>query len=256
MKTPRFAIVGVGLLAAATFALTGCGSTSSGTTTTSSTGPSTTIDAKAALTKAVSTLATNGYDIKVTAGPLTGTGSIDPGKGLGLEEKGTVQGVAVDLNVVAIGTDFYAKIDVGPLGNTLGLHSQQWYKVDTSKIDTSSLPVNLSSSDLLGVAGLLTSVTDVTATDSTHITGTVDLSAAKSALLAQSDMASAAADVKAVPFTVTLDDQGRISELKVEGTGDVSVDVQFSNYGSPTAVTAPSGAIDAPQAIYQVLGNS
>jgi hypothetical protein len=60
----------------------------------------------------------------------------------------------------------------------------------------------------------------------------------------------------AVPFTVTLDSLGRIAELKIDaGAGHEadSEDFQFSNYGSPSPITKPDGAIPAPDGIYQVL---
>jgi hypothetical protein len=257
LKTPRFAMIGVGVLATATFALTGCGSSGSATTTNSNSPAAvSTVDAQAALTKAGAALATTGYNVStdIGGGTLTGTGSIDPGKGAAIEQKGTIQGVSIDINVVVVGTDFYAKLDAGPLGAAAGVDSTKWYKVDTSKVDASKLPVNPTSPDVLGISGLVSGIKDLKATDSTHITGTIDLTAVKSALTSESDLASAAAGATAAPFTATLDDQGRFSEVQI-GSGASSVDVKFSSYGSPAAITAPSGAVDAPPTLYQILGS-
>jgi hypothetical protein len=250
------ATIGLSVLAAATVALAGCSSSAGTTTTSGSTGPASAIDPQAALTKAGTALATTGYNVttNVGGGTLTGTGSIDPGKGASIEQKGTVSGVSLDLGVVVIGTDFYAKLDVGPLGASLGVDPHTWYKVDTSKVDTSKLPVNPTSPDVLGIAGLASAVKDLKATDATHITGTIDLTAVKSALTAESDLAKAAAGATNAPFSATLDGQGRFTELKI-GAGATAVDVQFSSYGSPSAITAPSGAVPAPDALYGVLGH-
>ena len=84
--------------------------------------------------------------------------------------------------------------------------------VDQTKLTgADSKPFDLTGPDALDVAGLLTSVTNVTATDPTHLTGTVDLTAATGINSPDSDaLTKAGAAAKATPFTVTLDDQGRL----------------------------------------------
>lgn len=256
MKTPRLAIIGVSAFAAISFALTGCSSSGNGSTSTSGS-PASSVDAQAALTKAAGQLATTGYNLttNVGNGTLTGTATIDPGKGASIEQKGTVQGVNLTINVILLGTDFYAKLDAGPLGGSIGVDPNTWYKVDTTKVDVSKLPINPQSPDALGIAGLAQGIKDVKATDAHHITGTIDLSAVKSSLLSAGDVASAAANTSAAPFEATLDDQGRFSELKIGAGTSSAIEIQFSDYGSPNPISAPAGAKDAPQSLYSILGS-
>jgi hypothetical protein len=58
-----------------------------------------------------------------------------------------------------------------------------------------------------------------------------------------------------VKFDATLDDQGRLIELKLTSSGSDSLDqdIKFSNYGSPTPVTAPTDSVPAPDGVYQFL---
>jgi hypothetical protein len=63
----------------------------------------------------------------------------------------------------------------------------------------------------------------------------------------------------AVPFTATLDGQGRLSELKITGANEAfNLDITFSNYGSPTPIAAPAVAdvLPAPDLLYQALNGT
>jgi hypothetical protein len=250
----RFAAVGVAVLAAAALALAGCKTTSNTTKpTANSSSAASSIAPQAALLSAFAKLKTTGYDISVTssAGDLSGTGSVDPGKSASLNATGSFQGTKLQLSAVQLGTDVYVKLDLGQLNSVLSIPTQ-WMKLDTTKLNK---PIFDAGSGLsFDVAKLASAVTNVTATDAQHISGTIDFSKLAGSIMAMPS-SSAGASAQTGTFQATLDSQGRLIELKLnEGSNQSqSQDIKLSNYGSPSPVTAPTDSIPAPDAIYQFL---
>jgi hypothetical protein len=246
--------LGVGAIAVASLALSACGSSSkSGTSPSGS--PS--VAPAAALTNSITALKGQAFDIKLNLAGLDGTGSIDPQHNAGtIEAKGAQSGVSVDITFTEIGSDAWAKLDLGALTSQLGIDPHKWMHLDLSKMTgKDAKPFDLSGSgDAFDLAGFITKVANVKQTDATHLSGTIDLTAATGVSAPDSDtLSKAGAAAKAVPFTATLDDKGRLTELKVTGSSDLTADFQFTNFGSPTTVQAPpaSDVVEAPDSIYQ-----
>ncbi len=267
MNNRRIAVAGLGILAAASLSLTACETTatpiagssaSPGTPTAGALAPS------AALVAALGKLTGQGFDVKITqdSAGSSGTGSIDPtNKSVAIDEKGTIEGQSLEINIVDIGTNLWAKVNLGALSSQLGIDPAKWMLIDQTKItSTDATPLDLTGPDALDLAGLFTSVTNVTATDATHLSGTIDLSAATGVNAPDSDaLTKAGAAAKATPFTVTLDDQGRPTDIKITSTNpDLSNEITFTNFGSPSAITAPAAAdvVPAPASLYSVFNGS
>jgi hypothetical protein len=261
----RFAVAGLGVLAAASLALTGCASSATPSASNPS-GSSTTNSSQSAadtLTAAVGKLKGTGYDVKVVSqgGIASGTGSIDPANNAAsLDEKGSIQGQSLEIAAIQIGTDLWAKVDLGALNSQVGVDPTKWMLLDQAKLTGStSKPFDLTGPDALGVTGKLTAVKDVVRTDATHLSGTVDLTKAIGISAPSSaDLTKAGAAASAVPFVATLDDQGRLLDLKINAdtiNKDLSDEISFSNYGSPTAISKPDPAsvIPAPDTAYQIF---
>jgi hypothetical protein len=226
-----------------------------------------------ALTAAVSGLKGEGYNVTGTAGStasggtgqLNATGSVDPSATAAtIEFKGTEGGQAVDLAFTQVDQALYAKVDIPPVQSQLGVAPDQWMQLDPSKITGGqAVPFDLSgSTDAFGVAGLLTSVSDVKypdQSDPTTITGTVDLTAATGVGAPdKEDLTKAGTAAKTTPFTATLDSQGRLTQIKVNADGydgDLSEDINYTDIGSPTNVNAPTSSIPAPAPAYQFFNN-
>ncbi len=226
-----------------------------------------------ALTAAVTGLQGQGYNLTGSAGStasggtgmLNATGSVDPSTtSAAIEFKGNEGGQPVDLNFTQIGTALYAKIDIPPIQSQIGVPADQWVKVDASKItNPTGVPFDLSgSSDALDVAGLLTSVSDVQyakPSDPTKITGTVDLTASTGVGAPdKQDLSDAGTAAATTPFTATLNSQGQLTGLKIDADdydGDLTEDINYSDYGSPTPVTAPPSSVPAPDAVYQFFND-
>jgi len=265
VKYRRFAVAGIGALAVASLGLAACSSTSnSASAGSATTSASPSVAPADALVAAATSLNGKGYDMTLTAASVTGKGSVDPtNHAVTFDAKASEGGQTFELNLTGIGSDLWAKIDLGALNSQVGLDPTKWIKIDATKVDESSIGLNLSNlSDVLDIGSLTKAVSNVQRTDATHLTGTIDLISLTGTEKPDADaLKKAGAAAKSVPFTATLDDQGRLSDLKINGdsidTG-LSVDIAVSNVGSPTAVTAPPAAevVPAPAAIYQILGSN
>jgi hypothetical protein len=265
VKYRRFAVAGIGALAVASLGLAACSSTSnSASAGSATTSASPSVAPADALVAAATSLNGKGYDMTLTAASVTGKGSVDPtNHAVTFDAKASEGGQTFELNLTGIGSDLWAKIDLGALNSQVGLDPTKWIKIDATKVDESSIGLNLSNlSDVLDIGSLTKAVSNVQRTDATHLTGTIDLTSLTGTEKPDADaLKKAGAAAKSVPFTATLDDQGRLSDLKINGDSidsGLSVDIALSNVGSPTAVTAPPAAdvVPAPAAIYQILGSN
>ena len=173
----------------------------------------------------------------------------------------TVELLGQTLMVAAtlIGTDLWMKADLGPLARGGGIDKTKWYRADPAKLKDDSKPFDLTGPEPLGITSIFTSVAAVTRTDATHLAGTVDLTKATGP---QSPDDTAVKDAGAaathVPFTATLDDQGRLVELKItpaDANKDLAEDITFTRYGSPTPIAAPAASevLPATSALYDAL---
>jgi hypothetical protein len=179
-----------------------------------------------------------------------------------LAEHGNVGGQSVAISAIQIGDDIYAKLDLGGLNSQAGIDPSKWLKIDPAKLTTgTSKPFDLSGPDAFGVTTLLTSISNVTQVDATHINGSVDLTKATGVDAPDASTLSAAgAGAKAAPFSATLDASGRLVDFKVNADSinkELSEEITFSDYGSPSAIKPPLPAqtIPAPAAVYQIFNS-
>ncbi|MEV8511683.1 hypothetical protein [Dactylosporangium sp. NPDC051484] len=110
----------------------------------------------------------------------------------------------------------------------------------------------------LGVTDLFKNgLGEVERVDATHFTGTVDMTAASSVLEPSDNvLKKAGAEAKSVPFTATVDDQGHLIALKIEGASidpDLAMELTFTGFGAIQAITKPTGAIQAPDSVYKLF---
>jgi hypothetical protein len=267
----RTVVAGVAVLAVLSLGLAACGSSSALATggSTSAAAPSSPAtsappSADAALVGSIAAISGQSYDLTLSAAGSTGSGSVDPSdRALHFDAQASQDGNKLKLGLTVIGTDLWVKLDLGPLNKQAGLNPAKWIKVDASKIDLSSLGIDiLNSTDVLDLTPMQKAMSNAKLADPTHVTGTIDLTALTGVVSPDSDaLTKAGAAAKTVPFTVTLDNQGRLKELKIDGdsiaTG-LSLDIGVSNVGSGKKVAAPpaSQVIPAPSVIYQILGSS
>ena len=257
MRTSRIAAIGLAI--AAGLALTAC-TTTSKTPAGPSAGPG-----NAALTAALGKIGSTSYNFDIKQRGLGGGGSVDPvAHNASIQLIGPEQGTNVNIQALQIGIgNLFAKFDAGSVIDAqVGIDPTKWMLVDLNQLTgPNAKPFDATSGDVLDVAGLMAGVNTVQQTDSTHLTGTVDLTRATGVNVPTADdLTTAGTAAKTTPFTATLDGQGRLTELNIDASGfdkDLSFDIVFSAFGAASALTAPAAAdfIPAPAGLYQLLNS-
>ncbi|HET8660964.1 MAG TPA: hypothetical protein VFM55_18455 [Micromonosporaceae bacterium] len=261
MKSRRLAAIGVSALAALSFAIAGCDATGGGTggaTPTTAAPSSPEPEPKEALAKAVTELSKTSFKVNMGIGPLRSTGAMDPGAQQGQLSMAISTGAAnVTIETVLSGPDMWVKA-AGIPGST-----DKWMHLDTSKLPANSaLGVRPGQLDPAGAQRLVGSIATVERTGPGRYTGTLDLTkAVDQNVVGKSTLDELGDRAKAVPFEATVDAQGRLTNLKlslgtIQGIPTV-IDVTYSDFGTPVSVTkpAPAEVVEAPPAVYQLLGS-
>lgn len=261
MKTRRLAIAAVAVFATAGL-LAGCGA-KSGTSAAASASPSPTVAPKDALLAAAKPLATSSYQFTVKSPDANGSGAVDALNAVSkLDATVTSDGATVKLNLIRIKTDLWAKVDAGALNTVAGIQPDKYEHIDLSTLKNPNLPLDVTKGDTLDIAALLASVNDVKTSDGKTYTGTVDLTKMSGVIAPDSDtIKKAGAKANAIPFTATVDDKGRLTDLKIDGSSidpSISLEVSFSNFESAANVTAPddSEVVEAPAGVLQMFQTS
>jgi hypothetical protein len=185
-------------------------------------------------------------------------GSVKGRTSVQVTASGAEAGIAVHEQVVIINGDAWFKIDLSSLNAQFGIDPTKWMKADLSRLSSHAQPVDLAGPDVMKMHGLFTSVGTVTRPDSTHLTGTVDLTAATSNVSDPQTIAALGPPAKVAPFSVRIDDQGRPVDVSYYVPGTKSeFQWHYSNYGSPSAITPPDAAtvIPMPDKVYAALSS-
>ena len=260
MKIRRLAIAGVAVFAAAGL-MTGCASKNgTGASASPTPKPSPTVAPKVALLASTKSLATSSYNFTIKSAGLNGSGSADPtNKAAKASATGQTSGVSLKVDFIQVGSDLYAKLDLGPLTSQLGIQTDKYYHADASKLgDSTNLPFG-DTGQPVDASGLLAGVNDVQTTDGKHFTGTIDATKMTGDFAPDSDALQKAGDkAKSIPFTATLDDQGRLTDLNVNGSSidpALGIEVTVSDYGSAASISKPdsSQVVEAPDSVLQFL---
>jgi hypothetical protein len=264
MRTPRLAGLGLATIATVALAVAGFGDNTTRAGTPSASGgasaaaPSATTSADPAaaakLSQAVEQLDQTSFTLTATSGSgFRMTGSIDAPNGKAAAQL-TASGPNAEINVktILIGQDLYAQVPGITKAGT-------WTHVDGARLPANAnIGLRPGQIDPVNTANLLKATTDVKATSDTSYSGSVDLSnAAGVAGLGQVTIAASNAPVQNVPFTATLDAQGRLSTLTVNVPQADPLVVNYANYGQPVQVTAPAPneITEAPDSFYSSLGS-
>jgi hypothetical protein len=239
--------------------LAGCGA-KLGTTAAASASPSPTVAPKDALLAAAKPLATSSYQFTVKSGLTNGSGAVDPLNASGkVSATEAVGGASVKLDVIRIKGNVWVKADLGALNAALGVDPTKYAHIDITKLTNPDLPFDLKG-DPMDAAGLLAGVTDVTTTDGKTYTGTVDLTKATGVLAPDSQtLQKAAGKANAVPFTATVDDNGRLTDVKIVAADPtLTTEVSFTGFETAANVSAPADAdvVEAPAGIVKMFEKS
>jgi hypothetical protein len=271
VKSRRRAVLGLGLLASAALAVAACGTQQAGRGGGGVSPPSaspTPANSRAAVLDSTEPLGqmTYKYTYKYTesSASVTGSGVVDPAAKKITESVQsavkTLQGSATfKLDAIAIGADKWIKLDYGTAENqTLGVPPTKYMRIDRSKLNHPDLPFGAGGGDPGDAASLFKGLVDAQRVDNQHYGIKLDLTQTNAASVPKSVLTTLGDKAKAVPGTVALDDQGRLSEVNVDLSSvdpTSSIKVTYSDYGSAVTVNPPlsSETIDAPKGVYDLL---
>ena len=255
-------MAGLVLVLAAAPALAGCAGKASRTTASGSPSASPSpLSPKDTLAASFKQLGQTSYSATVKDGDTTGEATVDSGhQSARVSITMATSGVSIKLGTTAVGSDVWVTMDMGPqLNSQFGLDPKKWMHVDKTRLKgDQAKQFDFTPSDPLDVDGLLDAVVDVKRTDSQHYSGTLDMTKATGSSKPADDVLTKAGDkAKSVPFTATLDDQGRLLSFKVDGAAvdpSLAHEVTISGYGTQS-VTAPNPAdvIEMPAKVYDLL---
>jgi hypothetical protein len=204
----------------------------------------------------IAPLGTTGHNFTMTTVGSKMTGSVDPPHHAASAD---ASGGGVELTETVVDGRIFLKADLGQaLDQQAGITPNAWMTLDPTKImPTNQLLVQPDGSDPVDLAGIAAGITALQRPDARHLHGTMDLSRITGHTVPDSDeVARAGQAATQVPFTVTADASGRISELRVNADAfdpTLSLLVDFSGYGTPTAIKAPTAAVAAPTGIYALF---
>jgi len=242
--------------------LAGCTGSPPPVTPTASAGPHLP-SAADALTLALALVKGMSCDLTVTqpGQDSIATGSVSYGtQSAMITSKSRAGNAVISIEAVQVGPKVWAKIDLGPSNARLGLNPKKWYLVDQAKLTGARKKLlDVTNYDVLDITGLMMSTNGLVRKDSTHIAGTVDLTRSTGVSApTPSDLEKAGPGAAKVPFTATVDDQGRLIDLIIQADAvdrDLTNEYAFSNIGTPGPVAAPAAADVAPTpaAVYQIF---
>jgi hypothetical protein len=245
--------------AALALAVTGCTNAPSPTASASTQNGVAALNAAAAKTRGQS------YQFATSYGTtLTGEG-VSSGDGSATSKMVTFSdassGVVVKINALVLKTAAYAKLDLGAAaGALIGISPNTWVHIDPAKAPGAARLGIAPGKDIFGPDTYLAAVTTATVDSPTQVSGTMDLSKATLPGLALTALGSTSPP-PSIPFTATLDSQGRIAKIVVKvpaiGTAVPAADLttSYSNWGATVDATPPPAnqTVEAPALVYTFL---
>lgn len=258
------AVTGLAVLAGITLATTAC------TTAPGSPGSPTTPAKPATEILSDAAAKAKGQSFKYTlayGANLTGDGAQDA---TGANATRTIaftnaaSGVSIKGTVRLVGDALYGKLDLGAVTASipgLGGLGDKWMVFDKKKIGGAGLVASLIPSGDSGTPeAYIKGVVSAEKVSDTEFRGTIDLTKSAPAVVPASDLAKLSPESRNVPFTATLDAQGRINKIviKMPNVGSfqaADLTTTFTDYGAPVEVATPAPAetVTAPETIYLFL---
>jgi hypothetical protein len=269
VKTRRLVIAGVALAASLGLATAGCGgSGDSGGTATSRT-HAIAADPKQALADSVKGLADGNFKFTLADHEATGSGSVhQPSKSAKLEMTLKTEDVKGRIGFIIINQDTWVKFDFGSEMNALMELPDKWMHVDPAKVKDAEFLEEMSIKfgdaedvDPANSTAIFKALVTAERISEGKYSGTVDLTKATDSELVDEDVLKDLGDkAKAIPFTASLDAQGRLTQvvLDIPAAGKVKahkVEVAYSDYGAAAPVEEPPAGDrqEAPASMYEML---
>ncbi len=254
MLKTRLIAGGIGVLAAATFVLAGCGDkapTGDGTTTAPATTSAPQASAKEAFTNAVKKLQEQSVKAEVKLDgvvAMTATSQNDPvGKKATSTTEVNASGMKISTSILAVNREVWVKMTGVPGA------PDKWMHVAADKVAPgSSLDIGKDQS-----ARLQSAAVSVERDGANGFKGTIDIT--KLGTISEDLVKQLGDKAKAMPFTATLDSQGRLATVEMDmstavpGMGKMTT--KYSGYGDPVTVTPPAAGevVEMPEQFLTAL---
>lgn len=249
----------LGLFAALALAMASCGGD-----TEDPTGPDTGPpdgDAALALASSANHLQDEPFAFESTLGSvLSMSGAMDPADRIGsLTMSITNQGTTLDMDVVIAEPDIW--LNLGEMGAALGTETP-WMHMDTAQLPEGFLGAGSAGGDLNGVAELLEGLGPVTQVDEHTFEGEIDVTVGESAVFDQQTLDMLGEEATSLPFTATVDDQGRLTNLTIDmpqvpelPPGTDTLEIRYFDFGTEVAATPPPDdqVSEMPEELYQMF---
>ncbi len=206
----------------------------------------------------ISALTNTSHDVTMKTSTSMVRGSVNPADGTA-HAVATSSGLEIS-EVVARGKVFVEANLGSDLNKEVGIKPGTWMHLNTAQISSDNeLLVQPDGSDPVDMPGIMTAVTSIHQVDATHLAGTLDFTRITGHTRPDPDeVKKAGAAAKKVPFTITADALGRVTNFHVNANAFdpiLSVDVTYSHYGSGAAVATPPASVPAPQNVYSLFNN-
>jgi hypothetical protein len=283
MRDVRKNLIGLALIAALGVA-GGCADGATGGAAT----PPVAADPKQALIASTAELQKGNFTFTKTEGQGTGKGSVHlPSRSsrIDMQTKAEKDAPAGSIHMLLVGEDRYLKMKFDLAGMDLPTEDEledmpemagfvkamtekfsgkTWSHVDLAKLKDDKLKstLNLDNPDVTGSTALLSQVVSAQRGAGGGYTGTIDATKIPAAQTPWTDkeMTTSAQQLKALPFTATLDPQGRLLTLSVDvpkiGTEPAHKMVTtITGYGTATAQSKPPAAeiTEATEDMYKIV---
>lgn len=207
------------------------------------------------------------YKFAVSYGTLTSGQGWASGDGattsLTMKVMDAASGASVSLEGVVLTSDVYVKANLGVLGALVpGFDPNKWMHIVPAKAPGAARLGIKPGQDTFGPESFTKGATEATVVSPTEITGKIDVSKTSPVGVPADQLAALPATTKIVPFTATLDDQGRIVKLliKMPAVGSypaADLAMTYTDWGlaASPAPSAPPAAqtVEAPEMIYTFL---
>ncbi|MEV4479316.1 hypothetical protein [Micromonospora coxensis] len=261
-----------GVLAAALFVpgLTACKSDSSDSAAPAA-APATSADPKQALLDSTKEISKGNFTFTMSgAGEFDGSGTVHtPSKSAELKMvsgQTSADDVAMTMHLVFIDTDSWVKLEIGgEMADAIPAFKAmkgKYQHIDRSKVKgADELEFDFSDVDPAGSDALVKAVTDVKRTGEGTYAGTLDATKVTDSDVMDAETVKGLGDkAGALPFTATLDAQGRLTEFTVQmpAVGDTAahaMTVKYADYGTATAVQKPPAkqVVEASDQVYEMF---
>ena len=229
-------------------------------------------DPKQALAGSVAEIGKGNFTFTMENVDSTTTGAVHaPSKSGAMETKPKPGADPFAMSFIIIGSERWIKMDLGPeLNQAMKLSADKWQHVDPKKItdpgELKELSIDFSnptSLDPAGAGAIFKALVTAERQSEGKYAGTVDLTQVKDAGAVDEELVTALGEkAKAVPFTASLDAQGRLTQLTLDmpAAGEVAahkIVISYADYGAAAQPKQPAASevVELPDQTYEMFNN-